>query len=235
MQKGNGVVMDTICISLGGSMVSRKNGVNVSYIRRLAKLLKKYVGKHKFIITVGGGYASRLYIASSRQILTNEAVLDEIAIAITRINALIVKDLFSDTDAYPNVVTDLGELRMANKSNSVVFLGGLLPGISTDAVAALTCEVSGSKTLINVSEDAYIYDRPPKDKSAKRLGHVSHDRMIEVAALRDSRVAGSNFVFDLVAAKLVKRGNIEVRFVNDDMEQLELALSGKKYNGTIVK
>ncbi|MCL4365212.1 MAG: hypothetical protein M1569_00755 [Candidatus Marsarchaeota archaeon] len=227
--------MNTICVSLGGSMVSRKTGVNVSYIRRLAKLLKKHVNKHRFIITVGGGYASRLYINSSRQILTNEAVLDEIAIAITRINALIVKDLFSDMDVYPNVVTDLNELRMAHKSSGIVFLGGLLPGISTDAVATLTCEVSGSKTLINISEDSYIYDRPPTDKSARRLESVSHDRLIEVAAIRDSRVAGSNFVFDLVAAKLAKRGNIEVRFVNDDMEQLELALSDKKYKGTVVK
>ena len=216
-------------------MVSRKTGVNVSYIRRLAKLLKKYAGKHKFIITVGGGYASRLYISSSRQIITNEAVLDEIAIAITRINALIVKDLFSDMDVYPNVVTELGELKMANKANSVVFLGGLLPGISTDAVATLTCEVSGSKTLINISEDAYIYDRPPENKNAKKLETVSHDRMIEVAAIRDTRRAGSNFVFDLVAAKLAKRGNIEVRFVNDDMHQLELAIDGKMHKGTTVK
>lgn len=216
-------------------MVSRKTGVNVSYIRRLAKVLKKHEGRHRFIITVGGGYASRLYVNSSRQILTNEAVLDEIAIAITRINALIVKDLFSDMDVYPNVVTDLSELRMAHKSNSIVFLGGLLPGISTDAVSTLTCEVAGSKVLINISEDAYIYDRPPSDKGAKKLETVSHDRMIEVAAIRDSRVAGSNFVFDLVAAKLAKRGNIEVRFVNDNMEQLELALSGKKYKGTVVR
>ncbi len=227
--------MDTICMSLGGSMVSRKNGVNVSYIRRLAKLLKKHTGKYRFIITVGGGYASRLYISSSRQIIKNEAVLDEIAIAITRINALIVKDLFSDMDVYPNVVTDLQELKVANKAHGIVFMGGLLPGISTDAVATLTCEVAGSKTLINVSEDAYIYDRPPTDKSAKKLETVSHDRMIEVAAIRDTRVAGSNFVFDLVAAKLAKRGHIEVRFVNDDMEQLELAITGKKHKGTTVK
>ena len=227
--------MDTICMSLGGSMVSRKNGVNVSYIRRLAKLLKRFSAKYKFIIAVGGGYASRLYISSSNQIIKNEAVLDEIAIAITRINALIVKDLFSDLDVYPNVVTDLNELRMASKSNNIVFMGGLLPGISTDAVATLACEVVGSKVLINVSEDAYIYDRPPSDKNAKKLENVTHSRMIEVASIRDTRNAGSNFVFDLVASKLAKRGNIEIRFVNDDMEQLSLAISGKRHRGTVVK
>ncbi len=222
-------------MSLGGSMVSRKTGVNVSYVRRLAKMLKKHTGRYKFIITVGGGYASRLYINSSRQIIKNEAVLDEIAIAITRINALIVKDLFSDMDVYPNIVTGLDELRMANKGNGVVIMGGLLPGLTTDAVATLTCEVAGSKTLINVSEDAYIYDRPPGEKGAKKLETVDHNRMIEIATIRDTRQAGSNFVFDLVAAKLAKRANIQIRFVNDDLDQLELAIAGKKHAGTTVK
>src|SRR5271166_388636 len=99
--------MNTICISLRGSIISRKSGVNVAYVKRLSGILKKFSSKYKFIITVGGGYASRLYISSSRQILKNEAVLDEIAIAITRINALIVKDLISELDVYPNIVTEL--------------------------------------------------------------------------------------------------------------------------------
>jgi uridylate kinase len=227
--------MNTICISLGGSIISRKSGVNVSYVKRLSGMLRKFGNRYRFIITVGGGYASRLYISSSRQILKNEAVLDEIAIAITRINALIVKDLISDLDVYPNVVTELGELRMATKSNSIVVMGGLLPGISTDAVATLACEVVGSKVLINVSTEAYIYDRPPMEKGAKKLETVTHDKMINIASIRDTRIAGSNFVFDLVAAKLAKRGNIEVRFVNDDVNQLELAISGKRHSGTVVR
>jgi len=184
---------------------------------------------------VGGGYASRLYIKSSREIIKNEAVLDEIAIAITRINALIVKDLLSDMDVYPNIVANLDELRAATKNNSIVVMGGLLPGISTDAVAALACEVAGSKVLINVSREAYIYDRPPSEPGAKKLDTVTHNRMIEIASIRDTREAGSNFVFDLMASKLTKRGKVEVRFVNDDMDQLSLAINGKKHNGTIVK
>ncbi len=227
--------MNTICISLGGSIISRKSGVNVSYAKKLCGLLKKHQDKTKFIITVGGGYASRLYIGSSRQLLKNEAVLDEIAIAITRINALIVKDLISELDVYPNVVTDLSELRMATKSNQIVVMGGLLPGISTDAVAALACEVTGSKVLFNVSREAYIYDRPPEEKGAKKLDMVTHQKMIDIAALRDTRKAGSNFVFDLMAAKITNRGNIEVRFVNDEIEQLGLAISEKKHSGTIVR
>ncbi len=227
--------METICISLGGSVISRRNGVNVSYVKKLSSLLKEYRRKYKFILTVGGGYANKLYVKSSRQVIKNHLVLDEIGIAITRINALILKDLISDLDVYPNIVTDLDELRMAASTSGIVVLGGLLPGISTDAVAVLGCEVVNSKMLINVSSDAYVYDRPPGEKGARKLERITHDKMVEIASKYDTRVAKSNFVFDLVASKLVKRANIEVMFINDDIRQLKLAIENKPHQGTIVK
>lgn len=226
--------METICISLGGSIISRRNGVNVSYVRKLSKLLKKH-SRSKFILTVGGGYANSLYIKSARQVIKNEVVLDEIGIAITRINALIVKDLLSDMDVYPNIVTSLGELRQATKSSGIVVMGGLLPGVTTDSVSILACEVVGSKKLINVSKEAWIYDKPPSEPGAKKLINIDHNRMIQIASERDTREARANFVFDLMASKLARRGNIEIRFVNDNIEELELAMSGKKHNGTTVK
>ncbi len=226
---------EMMCISLGGSIVSRRNGVNVSYIRKLSKLLMHYKDKYRFIITVGGGYTTRLYIHSSKQFLKNNAVLDEIAIAITRINALIVKSLLSDLGVYPNIVTSLHELRMAANTSGILVLGGLLPGLSTDAVAVLSSEVLGSKVVINVSHESYIYDRHPSEKGAKRLESLDHNKLISVASLYDSREAGSNFLFDLVASKLSRRSGIEIRFVNDNINELRLALDNKKYSGSKVK
>jgi hypothetical protein len=61
--------MDTICLSLGGHVVFKKNGVNVNYINKFLKLIKDYVGIYKFVIVVGGGYASRLYTQPAREII----------------------------------------------------------------------------------------------------------------------------------------------------------------------
>lgn len=227
--------MDTICISLGGSIISRRNGINVSYVRKFIQLIKDYENVYKFIIAVGGGYATRLYIKSSRQIITNKAVLDEIGIAITRINAMIVKDMLSDFDVYPNVVTNLDELKAAWKTNKILVLGGLIPGVTTDTAAILACEVTNSKLVINVSRDSYFYSKPPGAKGAKKLEKLSHNEMIRIATERDQREPGSNFVFDLQAAKLSKRSNIEVRFVNDDINQLRLAMLNGKHAGSTVK
>lgn len=227
--------MDTVCISLGGSIISRRNGVNVPYIKKLSRLLKDFQNRYKFIIAVGGGFTSRLYIKSSKGFIKNNLVLDEIGIAITRINALILKDLLSELDIYPNIVTTLDELRMATSKNGIVVLGGLLPGISTDAVSILGCEVVNSKVLINVSNESYIYDKPPSDGGAKRLETLTHNELIKIATERDTREAGSNFVFDLVASKLAKRANIEVRFVNARINELRLAIANKKHAGSTVR
>lgn len=227
--------MDTICISLGGHVVFRKNGVNVTYIKKLLKLVKDYLGVYKFIIVVGGGHASRLYTQPAREVIKNNEVLDEIAIAITRINALIVKDIFSELKVYPNVATSLDELRNATRDSEVVLMGGLLPGMTTDAVAVLASEVVNSRVMINIGNGSYVYDRPPSKKGAKRLEKLDHNRLVEIASRYDTREADTTFIFDLVASKLAKRANIEIRFVNDDIEQLRFAMLNERYSGSIVK
>lgn len=227
--------METICLSLGGHVVFRKNGVNVNYIKKLLKLVKDYTKVSKFIIVVGGGYASRLYTQPAREIIKNNEVLDEIAIAITRINALIVKDIFSEIKVYPNVATSLDELRAATRDSEVVLMGGLLPGMTTDAVAVLASEVVNSKIMINIGNGSYVYDKPPSQKGAKKLDKLDHNRLVEIASRYDTREADATFIFDLVASKLAKRANIEIRFVNDDIEQLRRAILNQKHTGSIVK
>ncbi len=226
--------MNIICVSIGGSILSREDGINVKYVDDLKTILKKYA-KKKFILVVGGGYTSRIYINSSRKVIKNNTVLDEIGIAITRINAMILKDIISDLDVYPNVVASLDELRVALNTNRIVVMGGLLPGISTDSVSVLACEITGSKMLINASKESYIYDKNPSEKNAKKFEKLSHDDLISIASIWDTRQAGSNFIFDLMASKLAKRGSIEIRFVNDKITELELAINDSHFNGTIVK
>ena len=63
---------------------------------------------------------------------------------------------------------------------------------------------------------------------------MNHDKLISIASLCDSREAGSNFIFDLMASKLAKRGNIEIRFVNEDILELQLAIENKIFSGTTV-
>lgn len=216
-------------------MISGEKGVNVEFIKKLADLFKRYSGEYKFVVTVGGGYSNRLYVDSTRSIIMNNSVLDQIGIAFTRINALVLKDLFSGLDIYPNVVTSMEELRQAVNTSGVVIMGGLIPGISTDAVAALACEAMNGKMLINASSIAYVYDRPPAEKGAKKLERLTHQALLDLAYKYDSRVAKSSFIFDLVACKIAQRASIEIRFVSASIADLEAAMLGKEHNGSTVK
>ncbi|MCL5419461.1 MAG: UMP kinase [Candidatus Marsarchaeota archaeon] len=227
--------MEIVCISLSGNIIAGDSGIKVPFVKKLEKMLKKYRSRYKFIITVGGGYSLRLYIKSTRSAVANNSLLDQIGIAFTRINALILRDLLSDLDVYPNVVTSLEELKMAITTNDVAIMGGLIPGVSTDAVCALACETMNCKMLINVSNLAYVYDRPPSENGSKKLDTLTHDRLLEIAFKYDNRIAGSNFIFDMFASKIAKRANLRIKFVSDNINDLEAAIQGRPFNGSIVK
>ena len=224
--------MQTLCISLGGSVVSNKDGLNVDYLRKMSALLKKHKDK-KFIIVTGGGYTNRKYIELLRKSGAGEFLLDEVGIAFTKVNATAAKAFFED--AYPNVVSSLDELKKAHMSNRIVFCSGLLPGITTDAVSILMCEAVGCSKMINVSGISGLYNMDPSKRGAKKLGKISHDELVKLTEKFDTREAKVPFVFDLVASKLAKRSNIRIDFIGSDLKELEYAISGKRHNGSVVE
>ncbi len=227
--------MEKVCISLGGSVFSRPDGFNIQYITKLAGLIKKHKD-YKFVIVVGGGYASRLYLKQAREVVSNNLILDEIGIAFTKINTLLFKNFLKNyIDVYSNEIKDIDELKEALIENRVVVLGGLMPGITTDSIAVLACEATNCKKLINVSKEAYVYTKNPKESGAKKLEKLTHEQLIDIAFKYDERTAGSNFIFDVVASKLAKRSDIDIFFVDDDINSMEKVLLGKEHGGSVVK
>lgn len=223
------------CISIGGSILSKESGINVKYVDELSNILKKHIKNTKFILIVGGGYSSRLYIRSTRSIISNNAVLDQIGMAFTRVNALILKDLLSGFNVYPNIVTTMEELNAGISHSDIVIMGGIIPGITTDSVAMLACELTGCKRMINISNESYVYDRPIREKGARKLPKLSHQQLVDIANRCDDRSAGSNFILDFFAAKIAKRSNIDILFISDSIKELDKALQGKKHSGSVVR
>ena len=227
--------VQTICISLGGSVASNENGLNVEYLHAMAELLSKPVFKNmRFIIVTGGGYTNRKYIEALRKEGISEYVLDEIGIAFTKANAIAVKSFFKE--AYPNIVSNPAELKEAYASGSkVIFASGFIPGFTTDAVAIISCEALECKKLVNISKEGGVYNIDPSKKGAVKLKKISHEELIRLAEQFDTRQAKVNFVFDLVASKLAKRSKIRIDFIGSEIKELERALLGKEHNGTVVE
>ncbi|MGC8670071.1 MAG: hypothetical protein ACP5TL_02885 [Candidatus Micrarchaeia archaeon] len=222
--------MNTICISLGGSIIFKDGSYNIKYLKGFSYLINKHK-ESKFLIVTGGGSISRMLIQSAKSIINNNYALDEIGIMITRVNAIVVSELIKGA----KLVDSIDSARNVLLNSNVAVIGGLLPGITTDSVAVLLCEALKGKVLINVSSNSYIYSKNPKYKDSKPIKNGSYDMLISRSDAEDLRMPGTNFVFDSIASKLAKRSSIIIKFVDESLEELEKVLEGKNHNGTTIK
>ena len=221
--------MQNIVISLGGSIISQEDKIDTAFVRNFTKLIKSDTKNNRFIITCGGGYISKQYVNAAGEFTNSNYVKDKIAIATTKANALLVCAAFGPEEAV--VAESIDQAAELIKQNRIVVMGGVLPGITTDSVAALSAEATNAKLLINVSKVGGIYEEHHKGKVMPRL---TYDKLVEYGTKHDQRVARSNFIFDIVACKLAKRAGIKLHFIGTDMVDLKKAISDTSHSGTIV-
>jgi len=214
-------------------MIGADGSPKIGYIEALASLIKR--SRHSFGILTGGGIVARTYANAARELGASEYEADSIAITSTRQNAqiLLCALLAAGVDAHRRVLTDFE--RAGAMENKAIVMGGTIPGITTDTDAVLLAEAIGAKRLINISNVPGIYDSNPKtNPKAKKFERMGYEQLIKLASESDKRMAGTNFVFDMLACKLIARSRIETHFVSDELKEIEAAMEGRKHNGTIV-
>lgn len=225
-----------IIISLGGSLLFNGSNAdfNLDYLKELSGILLKAHAKEGTAVIVGGGRTASKYVTAGREFKASEFECDTLAIRVTRMNARIVALSLGDKAIY---CQNLMEAEEAMKHAKLPVLGGLLEGITTDAVSMLLAEKSGSKVVANLSAIDYLYSGDPKtDKTAKKLEKLTHEELTQLAVGGDKRMARTNFPFDLVACRLAQRSNVELRFVDGhNLKEVQNALEGKTFKGTVVK
>lgn len=223
-----------IVLSLGGSMVNTENGTDNAYIAKIKEIITK--NENKFGIVVGGGFGARKVAKKMREKGRSEFECDEAAIKITWKNAQAVATGFGDL-AYPKAIKDFKKARKEADNKKVVVMGGTIPGVTTDTDSVLLAEALHAPRLVNISNTPAIYDSNPKENpNAKKFDKMTYDELIELAVRSDKRTAGTNFVFDLLACKLIARSKIETHFVSGkNLEDVKNAIEGNVHNGTVVK
>ncbi len=224
-----------IVISLGGSLLFGAGGKpDLEYIKKFSELIKG-IGSAELIIITGGGRKAREYAKRVRDKTHNEFLADKEAIKATRENAKLLIEIIGK-GAHNKVMESFDDAAAALKEGKIAIGGGMLEGLTTDAVSVLFAERYNASAVINAGDTEGIYSADPKgNKDAKKIANMTHSGLVELAIKNDSRKAGTNFVFDLVAAKLAARSNLELRFVNGrDLLQLKEAINGKEFKGTRV-
>ena len=226
-----------VVLSIGGSAINPKGEPDLDFLKSMARIIKK--SKNSFGILTGGGSIARVYAKATRKLGAGEYEADSIAITATRQNAqlLITALLIAGVKVHRDVITDFERAKQPAEDNKVVVMGGTIPGITTDTDSVLLAEAIGAKKLVNISNVDAIYDSDPrKNPKAKRHSEMSYKKLSTLAAESDKRTAGTHFIFDILACKLIARSGIEAHFVSGKkMKDVENAIEGRKHGGTVVR
>lgn len=191
---------------------------------------------YRFGIVVGGGKAARIIADRIRAKGGSEFEADEAAIEQTRENAAFVAKIIGN-EANRKIPVDFSEAREMAKKNRFLVMGGTIPGITTDSDAVLLAECLKAARVLNLSNIDGVYsDNPIRNENAKKYSKMGYEQMIDLAGKNDMRTAGTHFVFDFLACKLIARSKIEAHFVHGkNLLDVRKAVDGKPHGGTVVK
>ncbi|MFW9933743.1 MAG: UMP kinase, partial [Candidatus Thorarchaeota archaeon] len=221
-------------LKLGGSLLyNEANEVIIKRIQDYARVITELASKrHQFVVIVGGGRPARTFIAAARALGASEAQCDWLGIKIARHNAELLCAALGDL-AYPKIAETLDELEIAACTGRVVLMGGLTPGQSTNAVAALAAESVKAELLLNATNVDGVYDRDPKESGAKRFETIHISKLKEVLSGGGTR-AGEYKLFDPVAIRVVERSKIKtIIFNGQEPDNLRKMMNGEDI-GTVV-
>ncbi len=216
---------EKIVLSLSGSFFS-----DADLIKEYAKTIKK-IKKHArlFCVVTGGGKAARDYISLAKSLGLGRKKQDEIGIALTRVNALLLGMLLG----FEKIPASYKEAVKILKQNGFAICGGMVPGQSTDKVAADIASMTRAQILINLTKVEGVYDKNPKMKGAKLLKRLTYEELRKILS-RERQSPGEYALFDLKAISVVKKARIPVIIASGlDPKNLLRILKGEAL-GTIV-
>ena len=221
---------ETIIISLGGSLVA-PGEIDLGFLKSFKHSLQKYSGTMRFFILVGGGKPARLYQKALLEFGAKSNERDWMGINITRLNAEVVKQLFTGY-SFDKIITDPNKKVKTNKD--IIIGAGWKPGWSTHYDAVLIAKNNNVKTIINLTNIDYVYDKNPSQfpdaKPLKEIDWKSFERIVG-----DKWTPGLNMPFDPRASKLAERLKLKVIMLNGrNLERLEDFLNNKPFIGTTI-
>ena len=225
---------EVIIISLGGSLVAPggEAGIDLAFLKNFKHTLQKYIGAKKFFLLVGGGKICRVYQNALLEFGAKENDRDWMGISITKLNAEVIKQMFNG-NVYPKIIADPNVKVKTNKD--VVIGAGWKPGWSTDYDAVLIAKNHNIKTIINLTNIDYVYDKNPSDSSdAKPLKEIDWKSFEHIVG--DKWTPGLSMPFDPKASKLAAKLGLKIIMINGkNLERLEDFLNNKPFIGTIIK
>lgn len=227
--------MQPIILSLGGSIVSTHQGIDVDYLKRFNIFIREHIQKgKKFFIVVGGGKLCRDYRDAGKLTIgeVTDTDLDWLGVHSTRLNAHLLRTIFKDI-AHPRIIENYDK-KLGYHKELLVIAAGWKPGWSTDYDAVVLSRDYGAELIINLSNIDYAYDKDPKKFSnAKIIKQTTWDEFHKIVG--DTWSPGANLPFDPIASKLASELNLKVIICNGkNLANVANILHSKPFTGTVI-
>jgi len=221
-----------LVVRVGGSVVASPFNAELmnEYVDLLLGLRR---GGHVVAAVVGGGSLSRELIRTAKSMGLGESAQDEVAISVSRLLAQLFVLKLGKWGAGVVPVSVDDAVRLVGEGR-VVVMGGLKPGMTTDAVAALLADRIGADLLVKATDQEGVYDRDPRRfPDARKLDSIGFDDLGKLFEA-DRHRAGIHQVLDPEAVRLLQKRRIKTVVVNGSKpENVVLAVKGRRV-GTVI-
>lgn len=218
-----------LVIKLSGSVFNFKT--TSKSLKEYAQVLLDIQTKVQPVVVSGGGIIARHYVNLARSLGSDESSLDEMGIEISRLNAMLLSAALGDS-VYPVIPSNLEEISIACQSGKIVVSGGLHPGQSTNATAALICEKIKADRFLNATDVDGIYDSDPKKNAkAKMFKEITIKKCLDLLN-NESTQAGNYELMDIVAMKVIERSKIPTFVIKSDPKVIRNLIMKNRQTGT---
>lgn len=193
--------------ALGGSVISS----SFSSLDEVAEAVEQ---NSPLVAVTGAGDLKKHQEAVKGSV--NKAEADLVGIAATRLNARTLESLMQDS--YPGIPRTVQEVREAASTGRNIAMGGLNPGFSTDAVAAVVAELLDAELYVATDVDG-IYTGDPGEEGSEKLDRVNTSRLQEMVSGENE--PGKYAVIDGTAVQIIERSGIDTKVLRGTPENLE--------------
>ena len=221
-----------IVVRLGGSVVA--SPINTALIGKYADIIRSVKQEgHEVAVVVGGGALAREFIGIAKDLQLDMDAQDELAISCSRLFAQLFLRKLGGV-ACGKVAATLNEAEECLREGKVVVMGGLKPGLTTDAVAAMVAERVDAGLLVKGTDQDGVYDKDPR----KHPDAVKQDSLslgdLERILEHNVHHAGIHQIIDPVAMQVLKRKRLRLVVVNGyKPENIVAAIKGENI-GTVI-
>lgn len=208
--------------------------IDINFLKNFKKLILNRIKKgDRFIIVTGGGMIARNYQNAARAIGGGIAEdFDWLGIHATRLNGHLLATIFRK-HCQKKIITDpiKDQIEVGKK---IVLAAGWRPGWSTDYVCATLAKRYKIKTIINLSNISYIYNKDPRRfKDAKPFGNISWSEFKKLSG--GEWRPGLNSPFDPIASQLAEKLKLKVLVIKgNDLNNFNNYFQGKEFKGTVI-